>query len=43
MDKMYDSKILLMEHCVGKPKPEPKKSDTQTDRYSPKRTALLPG
>lgn len=43
MDETYDSKILLIEHHVGKPKLEPNKSATQTNRYSPKSTILFPG
>lgn len=30
---MYDTKILLTEHHVGKPKLEPRKSATQITRY----------
>lgn len=34
MDKMYDSKIPLTEHHVGKPKLEPGKSATEITRYT---------
>lgn len=40
MDKIYDSKILLTEHHVGKPELEPNNSAMQTNRYSPKSTTL---
>lgn len=43
MDKMFDSKILLTEHHVGKPKLEPNKLATQANRYSPKSTTLFSG